>query len=1168
MNRLVVRFLLLLGIWLCQVNATAQNPPTLLTPDHSTTTPLAITPLVETEIENEREIVIRQAPDAIMVDPQGRPIGPLTGDWSITIIDDLLRLLRQDPQDVVPTFTIQNVFATGRIIDHFVEVDAQIELLTSSNQPVRVPLGFREGILPSADLTDKLPFRYSGPGSAELTIAEVTTDGQEGQYVAIVVPQAEQPDETTVQQRHTISLVLWFPLTHNGNGDHRLSLSFPPSVLSQFLLEIPKTDITHSVTGGIVLGAREDAERQSTTLQIQRLRPDAEISWAKRVVEVVDDHPVLRVDNAIINVRLDANATDYHAILPVSSETGSFDQLQVRLPLGSVLDRERTNVHATANNYYVGDVNEESIVTIQFEQRITGVVLIQLWSSRQIEGSADHFQRELSGFEVFGAERQTGELNVSIFPPEMRPHWEPVRSVRRIGVITPSTTGGVTPTPLLTASTTRFEFMSQPFQLNVRVALPQTRINVRPEYQFRIRRGVVEMRARLEYTVTGSQTEVLRVHLSDSHWDWQIMSNIVDDAGVVLDPSGLMTIPLTSPGNGTFEIELRASRIIPLGDEQLHRITVPIPRPQDVAWSESAPVIIAMDDNVEVLPIDESSSVVSDQRTTGLTRQTRRIMLQMQAQMRPELVELQQEQLFYRTEPGDATFVADVIFRRQQINVTMQTDAHPLNTHNQVTQIVNYHAAFAPISRVYFLVPRTLEASGDIQVRWGTQVLPLQHTITGLWEGIPEHLVRKVVVLPEPMFQVSLTFQYSLTPLSIVADDAALFSLTFIQPEVPVADHRVHFFMPPGYRVELQRGESQQLWESYRDFRLPSAVVAETFRSLQSPSRIALVISASERNVAGTTIVERAWLRTWLTGSLREDQATYTVRTTADSVMIQLPPGAAADNPVFVRVDQQRIAQPSISQGMLTIPIPPEQRNRPLEIYVDYRFTFDMPNIGVPIRLPSFAGGATVQYQYWQIILSQGKHIIGYPTGWALEYDWTWNGLFWWRTPSIQRSDLGFAADTEAVERALVGTSQYVFTHLQPPSYVRLYIIDRSYIILFSSSIALLIGLVLIYVPQSRYAGSLLGLGIALLAILSYQPPLVLLMLQAATFGVFLALGAGYLYRIFNRPNQWIPPTFQPIDEMTLPYSTPLPISQTIHEVVMDPTSIDNETPIVNNGKP
>ena len=1152
MNQPLVKCLLAISVWLCHTNAAAQD---------------ATNP-----IERRSELVVRQTTlnPVILVGNDGRRT-ELHGDWSINFMEDFLNYLTRERQTSVPPFIIRNVSATGKAIGNFVEVEAQIEIRTSSYQPVRVPLGFKEGILPNEEQTNKTAFQYTGSGYAELIV-----DPIERQYAAIVIPQSEQnaePENTErtakpeINQEHTLSLLLWFPLVQHNGGGQRLSLSFPQANSSLFLLEVPMTNIAHSVIRGTLLNEREDADRQSTFLRIQGLRTDTEISWEKRKAEVVDDHPVLRVDRAVINVRLDAGTAVYDAVLPVSSATGSFENLQIRLPQGSVINREMTDRYAAANDYTVGDVNEESIVSIQFQQKTTGPVPIQLWVSQQFEGDRADFERELAGFEVLGAERQTGFLNVSIFPPEMSPRWEVIRSIRRTEGTSSSPLGTVSTAASPSTSDARFEFISQPFLLRVRVALPRTRINVKPEYRFQISRGAVVMDAQFTYTVIGAKIDVLYLQLSDSQWYCEIASNVVDVGNVDLNNFGLLTIPLISAREGTFDIQLRASRTIPTEDETWHRIVLPIPQPR-VTWSESAPVAITLENYVELSPIDESYSGESDQRTTGLTRQTRRRMLE--SQMRIDFSEFQQEPLFYRTEPTDAEFVADVMFRRQQVDATMQTDVRLLDEFNQVTQTFHYNAAYAPAERLYFLLPRTLTTSGDVQVLLGNQVLPLRDTITSTWENVPDHLERKMVQLPEPMFQFALTFEYSLPPLVVAAEDTAPFSLSFISPlDTPVTDHRIHFFTPSGYRVELQN-ESRPLWESSRDPRRSSASATATFRSSQSPGRIALRVSASDKNVSGTTIVERAWLQTWLTGSFRRDQATYTVRSTHDSVSIRLPSDAVGEHPITVRVNRQQI-QPNISPlDILTIPILPEQHNRPVEISIDYRFAFDMPFVEVPLILPSFGPETSVQYQYWQVILPQSRHIVGYPIGWTLEFDWTWNGLFWWRVPSVRRDDIGFAADPAVIEPP-TDSSQYLFSHLQPPSYVTLYIVHRSWIVFGSSSAALLIGLLLIYVPQSRYWGSLFGLAVALLAVLFYQPPLMLLTLQAATFGVFLALGAGYIYRIFHRPNQWIPPAFPMADDVSLPsqlHSSPVATSQMVHEVVMDKESTSrdvSDTPIVNN---
>ena len=1152
MIRLMAQCLLGICVWLSLLNVSAQDA----------SAPLA---------EKRSEPIVRKTPlDAIyLVSPEGNST-LLPGDWSLTVIDDFHRYLLKDQQTPVPPFILRSVSAAGTIVGNRVEVEAHIELVTSSYRPVRIPLGFREGILPSDHQMERPPFRYTGTGSAEITV-------EGGQYVAIVVPQtpriaesdnSEKPEKPDISQQHILSLVLWFPL-QNGGGENRLSLSFPQSNSSQFLFDIPMSNIDASVTLGALLEQQENAERQSTLLKIQGLRADTEITWGKKKVRIVDDRPVLSVQEAAITARLDAQSTIYEAVLPVSCETGSFEQLQIRLPQGCLLDREYADKYASANDYSVGDVNESSIVTIQFQKKTTGPVSLYLKGTQQFEGNNPDFNRTLSGFEVLGAERQTGFLTVSVFPSEMQPHWESVRGIRRADG---SSSNTVTPPVPASTGGTRFEFISQPFQLDAQVVALQTRINAKPAYQFYISKGSITMNARLSYMVSGIKAEALHINLSDSQWHLEFgPSSLVDTTAVELNESGLLTIPLRSPTEGTFDIEFQARRSTATDD---HRLVLPMPIPR-VSWSEPALVAIVADKNVEVLPLDEASSASSEQRITGLTLQTRRVIPN---HFRINPTDLQQEPVFYRTAPTDArtaltdgaVFVADLTYHQQKVSATMQTEVYLFDDRNQVTQTISYDAPYAPVNRLYFLIPRSLALSGNVRVSLENRSLELLDTISDSREVVPENWVRQVIQLPEPMFRFQLTFQYPPPPLNVAPDGVTPLTLPFVCPtEMSILNHRIQFFSPPGYRMELQN-ESRQYWESFRETRRPSSKDVEMFQSTQSPMRIALLIYALERNVSGTTIVERAWLQTWLTGTLRQDKATYLLRSTNDTVTLQLPPNVVQERRVIVRVLHQQIV-PNISPtGILTVPILPEQNDQPIEISVDYRYTFDMPGIEVPIILPSFTKETTIQRQFWQVILQKNKHIIGYPADWTLEYDWTWNGLFWRRVPSVQKSDIGFESDVSAPEPMVSEASQYVFSHLHPPAYVSLYIVDRSWIVFCSSSIALLVGLVLIYVPQSRYAGSLFGLGVAFVAVLFYQPPLVLLMLQAAVFGVFLALGTGYVYRIFHRQKPWISSAFPLSEDFSPPHITPVPSSSTVHEVLVDDTSASKnvvEPSDVNNGQ-
>ena len=1129
MLRLILSCLLGISVGLCQTYVAAQDAPRSIGSPEKTT-----------------ETIIRQTPQIVIVDPNGNWLLPLRGEWTPAIIDVFLDFLRGTQQQSAPPFIIRNINATGTVAENYAETNVRIDFATFGSQTVQIPLALKEGILPDNALTNTPAFRYTGPGVASLTV------DAEGQYLALITPRtSESPElDKPEQAEHTVSLLLWVPFVQNDSGEKRLALSFPQSNSSQFLLEVPMTNIDASVSHGFIFGTQENAGRQSTLLRIHGLRADTEISWQKRVIEVADDLPVLLVEKAAIDVKLDAvtRSAVYDAVLPISSVTGSFEQLHIRLPLGSVLDKDWADRYAVAGNYVVEETTEDSVVTVRFAQKTTGPVSIHLRAEQQFAGDTSDFRHELAGFEVLGAERQSGSLSVSVTPADMRPYWEPILGIGRTEGV--SSNAG-------SSGDTRFEFISQPFSLRVRVAAPQIRINVKPRYYYSISRGEITMAVRLHYTVSGSKVNELYLHFPDAPWNWDFSTaSLVDVAGVDWDESGNLKIPLLRAQEGSFELEFRVHRTLDVVVGSRHRLTLPIPRPEGVAWRESADVVIASMYNVEVLPIDLE--------TRALTRLTRR-----EAQsVRLDTSDTQQEPLYYRTELPDAVFVADLILQQPKVSATMRTDVRLFEESPRVEQTISYNAAFTLVDRIFLLLPRTLEASNDVQVRLGNRTLELRHTIADPLVSVPDNYVRKMVQLPEPVSRLELTFLYSPPPLAVTDENTVPYSFPFICPaDVPVTEHRIHFFTPSNYRVELQN-ESKPLWESFREPRRSSMSASETFRSALSPMRIALFVSAPEKNVSGTTIVERAWLQTWLFGTIRVDRAAYRVKSTNDSVTLQLPRDSTRDNPVGVQVDGQPIP-PNISPtGLLTIPISPEQYNRPIEISVDYRYSFKMSEMRVPITLPSFAKEDLVLYKFWQIILPQNQHIIGGPKGWSLVYDWSWNGLFWWRTPSIRKSDIGFTPDSQDVEKSISESSQYVFTHLQPPRDVRLYVVNRSTIILFSSSVALFIGLVLIYVPQSRYAGSLFGLGVGLLAVLFYQPSLVLLMFQAAVFGVFLALGAGYMYRIFHRQRDWIPPTYMMTEDLSQPSPTPLPPSpspsQVVHEVIIDESG-SKEPSVINN---
>ncbi|MDR1268248.1 MAG: hypothetical protein LBK82_01875 [Planctomycetaceae bacterium] len=1115
---------------------------------------------------------IEQAPlDAVVIfNSEGKRLLYLPKGWPLEDLDDFWNFLLHDRKNPLPPFGLQEINVTGKVVDRHVETEIRIVLTTFNNRPLLIPIGMKEGILP-ANGTSKPILR--GPGSFDLTV-----DPQSGQYLVLIRPKSpessnSQPansaatssaelaaepeisvlpeklpqnlpqnlennstdtkeEKTLSEQHYELFLPFWFPLTRIGNEENRLAISFPQAVSSQFVLLVPEKEIAAAVSQGALLNTSEIPDKPITQFKILALSPDFELSWRKKKTEPLDDRPVLYVEDALIKVQLEDKSTVYDAILPVRSPPSSvFDRLRIRLPAGTVPDHETTEKYAAAGGYSFDLVKEETatspILEIRFARKTSGPVNIRLKAIQQSDAEKQDVWRDLGGFEVIGAERQFGYLTATV-PAEMRSNWKPIRSIRRTEI-----SDSVTHEE----ADARFEFFSQPFQLQGRIVSPQPRTNVKPEYQLGINKGSLSLTARLSYEVLGSKTESLAIRLPGWKWNGEIKpSNIIDMVGVEQDENGLLTIPFRTPTDGSFEIELKAYRPLSTEDgEAKQRLVVPLPQPL-VTWSEPAPVVIVPADNVEVIPIDEDTdsglAVVSESesdnsaptRTLGLTRRSRRSQT-----IRIEIPERQQEPLFYRTEPADAVFVADIRYHRQKITAAMSTDIRLRDLNDQVDQIISYDVSYVPVEKLYFLVPKSLEENGSLQVKIGNRPLELRDVaLTGTETG-EENWSRKLVMLPESLFKFQLVFRYSVPPVPIEYDMTTPFSLSFIRPaDTAVSDHRVNLIVPPGYLIELHDNVNH-LWNATTP---DSSTLGTSFQSSQTPDKISLLISLSNHVALGTTIIERAWLQTWLTGSLRQDRGVYLITSDRESITINLP-SATGKGKVFVSIDRTPVLAEVSSKSELTIPLTLEQRQRSVLVEVVYRFPFETARNLLELELPHFNSESLIRCEYWQVILPQDKHILDIPIGWTPEYRWAWNNLFWGRIPSLQKKDIGLPDDSPESSAISTRSNQYLFSTLHPASATSFYLVGRSLIVLFSSGLSLLIGLTLIYFPRTRYAGSLFGLGVALLAVLFYRPAPVLLMLQASSFGVFLALGAAYVYRIVYYEEKWIVPVSRTWDDST-----------------------------------
>jgi hypothetical protein len=267
---------------------------------------------------------------------------------------------------------------------------------------------------------------------------------------------------------------------------------------------------------------------------------------------------------------------------------------------------------------------------------------------------------------------------------------------------------------------------------------------------------------------------------------------------------------------------------------------------------------------------------------------------------------------------------------------------------------------------------------------------------------------------------------------------------------------------------------------------------------------------------AGSTIVDRAWIQSWLTAASREDRAALQLTTDRGHLEVLLPDDAAADQ-ADVLVDGQHVKPRLAAENQLLIPLPHAERAEYIRRHVvelRYHFRGPRPAGGwLPLEFPRLNADVWTRRIYWQLVLPANEHLIANPDGLTGEFVWGWDGYFWGRNPLLDETELeswvGVAPRGPLPDRA----NRYLFSTLGRLERAEVRTAGRTWIVLLASGAVLAAGLLLIRVPASRHPAALLALAVGLLAAGLIAPEPTLLLAQAASLGLPLVLLAAFLER-------------------------------------------------------
>ncbi|MDR1480488.1 MAG: hypothetical protein LBJ00_16270 [Planctomycetaceae bacterium] len=853
----------------------------------------------------------------------------------------------------------------------------------------------------------------------------------------------------------------------------------------------------------------------------------------------------------------------------------------------SAEERNTINKQKNRTNNETNDqpkTDQTAIAEIQLPQKTLGPVNIRLIAARRwqtVPSSAVASDwNDIEGFDVLGAQRQYGTLSIAI-PDGMRPNWRSVRGINRVDLAPATTRDGIA--AQFRFSLQPFLLRGQIITPQVRTNIkPEYQVRVeKGVLSMTMRLACTASWAQIhslniqlfDWQWSGEITPV----------------NTINIAGIEHTADGVLNIPLANVPEDDFEIELKLNRKfvpdeLPMTNKsQPERkiLSLRFPQPQ-ASWVEPSIAAIVPSDNVDLTPVIDVEDAKMP-RTTGLTRINRRT-----SRTNIELPARQREPLIYQSDSPSPIFVTEIEFHKQQLETDIHTDVRLLEQKEQITETISYEVLYEPVDRINLAIPRVLDTHGTgeyggIQVFIGNTFLRLRDAATeNNIEQNQNDYVKKFIMLPEAMIgKFDLGIKYSIPPVNVAEDLSESVLIPSVKPlNVTINSHKVHLITPAGVNAEL-REESKSQWKnsgtispvavqqndikqnnfnennhekflginSAKTSEIPTtqpqvssqlrrtAVFESTFYNPKSqisedivpenidPNRLLLLISASDRDIFGITIVERAWIQTWLSDSVRVDHAVYQVNSSRDTITI-LVPNKTTQTKITIKKNGIKIPV-ELNGSLITIPLQESEKGQlnTIELWYQLSGIFRNKIQHAQFALPQFNDNVLIRREYWQLMLSPNKFVLFSPTGWVPEHKYNYNGLLTRQKPAFTMSDIGITEDS--VDEVLISenTSQFLFSSISSPELTSLVLADRPVIALISSSIALLAGLILVYFPKTRYVGSILGLAVFLPMILFYQPASGLLFLQTASVGIILALAAGYVYRLCYSEKQWILPT-------------------------------------------
>lgn len=1015
-----------------------------------------------------------------------------------------------------PSHGIQEMDVSGRVIEDSALLEFRFEIKSNANGWIRVPLRLSRSVLRSAPTCDQdVPFF-------------VTFEKQQGGYICWIKSETDQSYDVHLSTAQTI----------NRFGENSsIELSLPKTTFSKIQLDVPVDDASVQVNKDETLLETEVMADGHTRIRGLWVTGEIKLDWRPKNMASTGA-AIIEVQSTILAFIESRTTVRLQAELTIQSLNTPVDHIFVRLPKTA----ELLPVEQPGSKLYVADLLEreqmglagtEQIVRVDFEYASTSPSSVLLSALIKLPLDDSNPFKEIGGFQVEGAIRQSGTLDL-VPNDDWHIDWRLGPNMTRVP-INPAANGGDNPATAAPKSLARFEFYQQPFSVQVRVRPERRRIETTPEYIVFLDRKKVTLQATLQYRVAGVRNEDLKIDLQGWTLDG-LSSKTLEDAPDVTGNESEISIPLAKFAQSFQEdivLVFDAHFDVPEGADEF---SLPFPQPIATAF-EPGLIVMVPENNIEltsdILQLTGTPVFVVPDYISPFSSERRPIAYRCVNSL-PEKIEVQLRTL---RQTVDAHLSATLEFFDDRGTVENQID---LSVQNE------------PLTNVWLNVPTIALESNEFKLLVEGQIAQWEDVSSAFVPPAEEDRSIIVVQLLQPLLgDHEMTVTYPLEFDS--AEETYAPSYEYSVPlAYPVLMHGEQFLVNPFFPLltpslidtpssstvlpvefsdlEISHPLSIHITPQAGDWSQIQEVTAQRWSTVYTspgsvnPQQIPLSVShVKSQSYRGTTL-EKLWLQTRFAKTIQYDRAAILLSSNQSQIRIGLPEGIQLDR-LAVNGVVREYKESDIFGSILVVDLGEDASRAEQLIELWYHSPRKQNELRNPtVELPSVEGARWIRACFVQVAFPPDEYAIQASQGFMPELSWIWSSFYWARRSKLSQPQLeqwiGVAPQASFID----GSNHYLYSCFSSDQDLSLVVASRLEILLGASLGFFALGVFMMYVPAGRHPLVLLVIASILIAVAIWFQDLALQATQFALVASIFIACAFALKRVFLRRPRMLAP--------------------------------------------